>query len=348
VSAMGIHGEAVDSRECRGRLSKGDFRGLAFLLVLGVTACSSGSAGSGGGSHAATTGVDSGEGSSTSGGSGGSTWSTSGSSGGSASSTSGSSGGSTSSDAATDSAASASSSSSGSSGSSGSPDGSTSSGGSVDASRVDGAGDASDFACNLVIGESPTGQWFDSGFLKAVDPSRWECIWIAHHYTNLWANPDDVGWTTPFDPYPPLAGPAHTCAQGAATPDRVIFVAAQWTETTAAEWEADLTAIVHNIENHYPTAKRVELMALTGGPSSAPCVFAGPGTNETVIPAVGYVAIDAMPAKFPGLVLALPHFDVPQCSDFVVDGGNTMPQYTTAGAIDVAAQLFGPYYAAHP
>jgi hypothetical protein len=199
-----------------------------------------------------------------------------------------------------------------------------------------------------VIGESPTGQWFDSGFLQAVDPGRWECIWIAHHYTDLWANPDDPGWTTPFDPYPPLAGPAHTCARDSTSPDRVIFVAAQWTETTAAQWGADLTAIVQNITTRYPKVKRVELMALTGGPPGMPCSFTGPGTNETIIPPVGYVAIDAMPGKFPGLVFALPHFDVPKCSDFVIDGSNTMPQYTAAGAVDVAARVFGPYYAAHP
>jgi hypothetical protein len=132
------------------------------------------------------------------------------------------------------------------------------------------------------------------------------------------------------------------------TPDRVIFVAAQWTETTAAEWEADLTAIVHNIETKYANPKRIELMALTGAPTTMPCPFVGPGTNETIIPPVGYVAIDAMPAMFPGLVFALPHFDVPQCSDFNVVGPNTQPQYTGAGAIDVAGKVFGPYYATHP
>jgi hypothetical protein len=40
-----------------------------------------------------------------------------------------------------------------------------------------------------------------------------------------------------------------------------------------------------------------------------------------------------------------PKFEVPQCSDFVSDGD--APQYTTAGAADVA-QVFGSYYAAHP
>jgi hypothetical protein len=279
--------------------------------------------------------------------------------GGGSSSSSGSSSGGSSNDASTtgssgSGSSSGGSSSSGSGGSSNDASPDRSSGGSSGDSSVSeggpaaGDGSSGGFTCNLLIGESPTGQWFDSGFLQVVDPSRWECIWIAHHYTDLWASPTDTGWTTPFDPYPPLPGPAHTCAQNSTSPDRVVFVAAQWSEPTAAQWETDLTAIVQNIQVKYPRVKRIELMALTGGPPNMPCPFTGSGTNETIIPQVGYDAIDAMPAKFPGLVFALPHFDVPQCSDFVVTGGSTMPQYTAAGAMDVAANVFGPYYAAHP
>ena len=178
-----------------------------------------------------------------------------------------------------------------------------------------------------------------------VDPSRWECIWIAHHYTNLWASPTDVGWSTAFDPYP---GPAHTCADDSDTPDRVIFVAAQWTETTAAEVETDLTGVVNNINTKFNHPKRIELMALTSGPPNAPCPFTGTTGNETIIPPIVYTAIDAMPALFPGQVIALPHFAVPSCGDFNVTGGNTQPQYTDAGATDVGINVFGAYYAAHP
>jgi len=198
-----------------------------------------------------------------------------------------------------------------------------------------------------VIGESPTGQWFDDGFQTIVDPDHWECIWIAHHYTNLWANPSDVGWTTAFDPYP---GPAHTCTTNSTTPDRVIFVAAQWTETTTAEVQADLQAIVANINKVFKNPKRIEMMALTSAPVGTPCPYVGTTGNETIIPPVVYDAIANMPAANPGLVFALPHFTVVTCTDFIFNAatGDTQPQYTNAGGADVGLHVFGPYYLANP
>jgi hypothetical protein len=64
-----------------------------------------------------------------------------------------------------------------------------------------------------------------------------------------------------------------------------------------------------------------------------------------------YEALDAMPAKFPGLVFALPHFEVPSCSDFI--GNGTAPQYapnasaTTGPAVLDVANMFGAYYVQH-
>jgi hypothetical protein len=127
----------------------------------------------------------------------------------------------------------------------------------------------------------------------------------------------------------------------------VIFVAAQWTETTAAEVETDLTGVVNNINTKFKNPKRIELMALTSGPPAAPCPFTGTG-NETIIPTIVYTAIDAMPALFPTQVVALPQFAVPSCADFNVTNGNTQPQYTDAGATDVGINVFGAYYLAHP
>jgi hypothetical protein len=226
--------------------------------------------------------------------------------------------------------------------SAGTSSGGTSSGGS--ASGTAGGGgqtSASAFTCNLVLGVSPTGQWFDSGFLSLVAADHWEAIWVAHHYTSFWADPADSAWTQAFDPYP---GPAHQCAQGAKTPDRVLFVAVNWTYTTANQWQADLTRIVQNLQAKYPTLRRIELMTLTRAPGNVVCAPGG-SSDETIIPAWTDVAIAAMAAKYPMLVVAAPKFEVPHCSDFM--GGGTAPQYTDAGAEDVA-QLIGTYYAAHP
>jgi hypothetical protein len=190
-------------------------------------------------------------------------------------------------------------------------------------------------------------QWFNGGFLKypGIDATRWQLIWVAHHYTDAWGAPGDSAWNTPFDK-------GHACAQGSTTPDRVAFMATQWSHTTSAQWEKDLTGIVNNIKTKWPGVKRIELMASTSAPGDVPCPAAGGKTNETIIPQFAYQALDAMPAKFPGLVFALPHFEVPSCSDFI--GNGTAPQYapsataTTGPAVMDVANMFGAYYAMHP
>jgi hypothetical protein len=204
------------------------------------------------------------------------------------------------------------------------------------------------YTCNLLVGPSPMMQWFNGGFLKypGIDASRWELIWVPHHYTNAWGTPGDSGWDTPFDR-------GHRCAQNANMPDRVIFMATQWSYTTAVEWEKDLVAIVNNIKTKWPSVKRIELMVSTSAPGNVPCPAAILGKkNETIIPKFAYEAIDSMPARFPGLVFALPHFEVPSCSDFI--GNGTAPQYapdraaTTGPAVLDVAGVFGAYFAKHP
>jgi hypothetical protein len=202
------------------------------------------------------------------------------------------------------------------------------------------------FTCNQLVGPSPMFQWFNGGFLKhpGIDPTKWQLIWVAHHYTDAWAKPGDSAWNTALDG-------DHACAQGSKTPDRVIFQATQWSHTTAAAWLTDLTGIVNNIKTKWPGVKRIELMVSTSAPGNMPCPAAGGKNNETIIPAIGYEAIDAMPAKFPGLVVALPHFEVP-CRDFI--GNGTAPQYapsptaTTGPAVMEVADIFGAYWAMHP
>jgi hypothetical protein len=194
-------------------------------------------------------------------------------------------------------------------------------------------------------------QWFHGGFLQhpGIDARRWQLIWVPHHYTDAWGTPGDSAWNTPLDK-------GHACAQGSTTPDRVIFMATQWKHTTAAQWEADLTGIVANIQTRWPSVKRIELMVSTSAPGNVPCpVWASQDSgkkNETIVPAIGYQALDAMPAKFPGLVVALPHFAVPACRDFIGDG--LKPQYapdpraTTGPAVAEVAKMFGDHFAAHP
>jgi hypothetical protein len=188
------------------------------------------------------------------------------------------------------------------------------------------------------------GQWFNGGFLTypGIDSTRWELIMAAHHYTNVWAMPGDPAWNTPV---------SHPCARNSTAPERVAFMATQWAEKTSAEWEADFDGIIKNIQIHWPLVKRIELMPSPSAPGNQLCPVNGAST-ETIIPAYGYAAIDAMPAKYPGLVYSTPHFEVPKCSDFI--GNGTAPQYapdasaTTGPAVMDVANVFGAYYAAHP
>jgi hypothetical protein len=218
-------------------------------------------------------------------------------------------------------------------------------GGSVGGGGAGGGGGTTPFTCNLMVGPSPMYQFFNGGFLTypGIVATRWELIWLAGHFTNIWAMPGDSGWNTAV---------SHPCAQNAAAPDRVIFMATQWTENTAAQWEADFDGIIKNIRTKWPMVKRIEISPSTSTPGNLPCPGNGPEKSETMIPDYGYAAIDAMPAKYPGLVFATPHWQVPQCSDFINNGGG--PQYapnssaTTGPAVMDVAGVFGAYYAVHP
>ncbi len=199
------------------------------------------------------------------------------------------------------------------------------------------------FTCTLLVGPSTMAQWFNGGFLMyaGIDATKYELLMVAHHYSDAWAVPGDSAWNTQA---------AHPCAQGSTTPDRVSFMVTQWTEKLESQWVADLIGIVKNIQTKWPMVKRIEIMPSTSAPGDVPC----PGTSgtETTIPAAGYAAIDSMPARYPGLVVALPHFEVTKCSDFI--GNGSAPQYapdanaTSGPAVMDIVGVFGAYYAAHP
>jgi hypothetical protein len=217
-------------------------------------------------------------------------------------------------------------------------------GGGAGGQAVDAGRDVSEagaFVCNLVIGNSTTQQWFDGGFLThaGIDATHWEMYWVAHHYLDSWANPADAGWTTPLDM-------GHACASDSTTPDRVIFIVTFAPPyPPESTYQTDLTSIVDNIKTKYPSAKRIELMTLIRAPGNSGTACSSQANNEQSIPPAEDDAIAAVAAApaFAGLVFAVPPAYVPSCSDFIADA----PQYTTAGATDIAG-VYGAYYAAHP
>jgi hypothetical protein len=198
-------------------------------------------------------------------------------------------------------------------------------------------GAAGPFACNLLIGNSTTQQFFDGGFLTypGVDASKWELLWKSDHYIDLWANPMDSAWDTPFDE-------GHTCSTGSTTPDHVIFVATRWPPSPESYYTTNLTNIVKIIQAKYPTVKRTDLMTLIRAPGNKGC----DGTqSEQTIPPAEDQGVAATAAAFPGLVFSIPPQYVPRCADFV---SATAPQYSaTPGAGDVG-KVYGQYFAASP
>jgi hypothetical protein len=125
-------------------------------------------------------------------------------------------------------------------------------------------------------------------------------------------------------------------------PDRVIYIQSGHF-TVATDWEMYFSAIVNNIKTKFPSVRRIDLGPQTCAPHNMNCPGVTGGTETVLSPSV-FEAVNAMPAKFPGLVYALPEFDIPMCSDF---GGNgSAPQYTAAGAMDVA-KMFAAYFQSH-
>jgi hypothetical protein len=192
------------------------------------------------------------------------------------------------------------------------------------------------FTCNLLVGPSPLGQWFRAGFLTypGIDATKWEAIVKSESYIPAWSPPGAAIWNTPLDG-------TQKCAENSTMPDRVIFHATQWAAMPVATWEMHFSGIVENIRMKWPSVKRIELMLSTVGPGDMPCQG---GATEQFIQAAGLTALDAMPARFPGLVFEDPGpgkwWIIPNCSDF--NGPN--PQYTDAGAADVA-KMMGAFFA---
>jgi hypothetical protein len=205
---------------------------------------------------------------------------------------------------------------------------------------TDAGATADSFACTLFVGNSTTQQFFDGGFLDypGIDASKWELLWKADHYIDLWANPMDDAWNTPLDQ-------GHACAASGTSgtmPDRVIFVVTRWPPEPESYYTTNLTSIVKIIQGKYPTVKRIDVMTLIRAPGNKGC----DGTeSEQTIPLAEDQGVSATAGAFPGLVFSVPAQYVPQCADFV---SATAPQYSpTPGAGDVA-KVYGQYFVTNP
>jgi hypothetical protein len=234
------------------------------------------------------------------------------------------------------------------------PDAGTTGGGPGDAS-------AAQFTCNLIFGVEVTGEWINGGGLfSLLDGTKWESITRWHEYTEVF-NTDNTIYTQKFDPatmpmnwMAPSGMPEHTCAQNAMAPDRVFGFAyadttvpmySNWAKPSdpvvRMTWVSMLETLVKQIQMHYPSVKRIELLTMVRGPGGMNC---GADSMEGVVGPWVDDAIATVSQNHPGLVVPALKMFVGACNWFRNSKG---PYFTMGGMPQMVAQLFANYYKTH-
>ena len=175
------------------------------------------------------------------------------------------------------------------------------------------------FTCNLLVGPSPLGQWFQRRILN-LPWHRLHQVGSHRQIRKLHSRVVAVG-----------RGDLEHAARRHATM-REKLRRCQTRDLSrhpvgampVATWEMHFSGIIKNIKMKWPSVKRIELMLSTVGPGNMPCPGGG---NEQFVQAAGLTALDAMPAQFPGLVFEDPApgkwWIIPNCSDFNGPNPNT-------------------------
>lgn len=185
--------------------------------------------------------------------------------------------------------------------------------------------------CNSFVGVSVTSDWFSAGFETGLAGDHWQIKAQSLAFVEKWANPSDAVWSQAL---------ASDCKTGADNPDRVIFTGVNWTFTTEAEWETQLTAVVQTLKGKYSALREIDLMTMLRAPNNMVC--GNPGSPEQVVQPYIDQAISAVVAKYPTLVRALPPFYAPSCDVFLPNS----PHYATGGAAAVG-KVYHDYFVNH-
>ncbi len=124
------------------------------------------------------------------------------------------------------------------------------------------------FACTLVIGYSQTAQWYEAGgvFESMVGDDRWQLKWAGGAGVDRWSDPDDRAWS---------ADVLSPCATKMDAPDRIVFsISGPFGEDEDA-WVAGIKGSLDLIRERYPSARRIVLVPVVGGPSHRDCTLDG-------------------------------------------------------------------------
>jgi hypothetical protein len=213
---------------------------------------------------------------------------------------------------------------------------------------IDAAPAAGNFKCTELVGLGSTREWYLAGFEKLVVDARWQIRWHHRGYVEDWADVKNPYWGTYCDKEG--CSRVSACAEGAESPDRVVFVALNWIYTSEKQWEDDIRKDVQAIAARYPGVRNIELISSSRCPDRCTNIDP-PGTTSELTavqtcrtPAIVDEAIAAVAASNPGLVTVGPKFFTDDCDAFVSLHG---PHLTAAGQKEIAAKA-GAYYAAHP
>jgi hypothetical protein len=209
------------------------------------------------------------------------------------------------------------------------------SGGSAGAGGAGGSGPdlptSKDFSCSWVLGITTTGEWYKAGFEDVVDDERWQVTPIEMGHLEKWADAAHEIWQSEIQ---------SPCAEKSAEPDRVVFNATKYEWTTVAEFLPAYGAVVHNIQDKYPSVKRIDLITYGRAPGNVECVGAN-RSSYSYIKAAQDDAAAMMPAMFPGFVFVAPKWEHESCSDF------GLCPHVSAEANARIAKTIGEYFLEH-
>jgi hypothetical protein len=186
------------------------------------------------------------------------------------------------------------------------------------------------FTCSLVVGIQATGDWFNGGFEKIVDNSRWELLEVHSAFINYWADPNNGVWGNK---------PTSLCAKNADNPDRVILVvlSLHWEIVPADEWVKQITAAMKNFKAKYSNLRNLELSTFVRSPGDKPCPLGDTFRNYDLTPADQ--AFQKMAAMYPDFVTVAPIVHVDSCADYA-----NHPPHLPSGPAARAAMKMGAIY----
>ncbi len=124
------------------------------------------------------------------------------------------------------------------------------------------------YTCTLVLGYSQTAEWYEAGgaFESVVPDDLWQLKWAGGAGVDRWSDPDNRAWEAEI---------LSPCADASDAPDRIVFsISGPFGEDEDA-WVAGIDGSLDLIRQRFPSAERIVLVPVVGGPSHRDCSFDG-------------------------------------------------------------------------